>query len=145
MGKKKGSKKPSKSLTQQIVETFQANPTAHWNSQKMGVKQTAARKLIAKKMAELSGKGALEETERGKYRLPEGSNYRKELQGRVDMTQGGSAYVVVEGMPDDIYVDEKNRGTALHGDLVSLQLIRVKKNGSNESAGTGPDRICRYH
>ncbi|MEX2379630.1 MAG: RNB domain-containing ribonuclease, partial [Vicingaceae bacterium] len=49
--------------------------------------------------------------------------------GKADMTQTGTAYIEVEGMPDDIYVSEHNVGNALHGDLVEISIIKVKRNG----------------
>ena len=45
------------------------------------------------------------------------------LTGRVDMTRAGSAFIVVEGREEDIFVAQKNLHNALNRDIVNLVLV----------------------
>jgi len=121
------------SLHQRILEIFQQNPNQRFNykqvAKKMRVGQASKKKIIDHYIRELVAEDVLVEDRPGKYMLRHAGNSNQTLIGKVDMTQGGNAYVVVEGMPEDIYVDENNLGTALHGDLVEINVIKVKRNG----------------
>lgn len=54
--------------------------------------------------------------------------------GRVDMTRNGSAYIVCEGMEDDIYVPSKRLNFALDGDIVEVKY--AKEEGRTRYNGT---------
>ena len=78
----------------------------------------------------------LEIVENGRYALAGNSaiaadGTRRELVGKVDMTQTGAAYIVIEGRANDIFVSEKNLGNALNGDTVSVAIIPRKNNGGS--------------
>lgn len=51
------------------------------------------------------------------------SNSRKIIEGRVDMTRTGAAYIVSEMMDADVYVPTKYVNGALHGDTVRVRLF----------------------
>lgn len=121
------------SLQEKIMGVIRANPTQTYNykqiSRALKVSQTSKKKIIGKILYELEAKGMLIEVSTGKFKI-EGSNSNLDkIVGKVDMTSGGSAYIEVEGMPDDIYISENNLGIALHGDLVEVAIIKVKKSG----------------
>jgi ribonuclease R len=120
-------------LQQQILEVFQKHPNQHFNykqvAKRMRVGKASKKKLIEHILKELVAEEVLMEDRPGKYTLKHTGNRNQVLQGKVDMTQSGSAYVTVDGLSDDVYIDENNLGTALHGDLVELSIIKVKKNG----------------
>lgn len=120
-------------LSQRIIQVFKKNPTQPMNykqvSRLLKVSQTSKRKIILKILFELEQKGILEEETPGKFRLEGSLANHEKLIGKVDMTSGGTAYIEVEGMPDDIYVSEQNLGTALHGDMVEVAIIKVKRSG----------------
>lgn len=48
---------------------------------------------------------------------------RKIIEGRVDMTRTGAAYIVTEMMDSDVYVPPKYTNGALHGDTVRVLLF----------------------
>ncbi len=48
---------------------------------------------------------------------------RKIIEGRVDMTRTGAAYIVSELMDTDVYIPSKYMNTALNGDIVRIQLF----------------------
>ncbi len=121
------------SLHQRILEVFQKHPNQHFNykqvAKRLRVGQASKKKIIDHYIQEMVADDILVEDRPGKYTIRHAGNNHQVLVGKVDMTTGGSAYVIVEGMPDDIYIDEKNLGTALHGDLVEINIIKVKRNG----------------
>ena len=49
-----------------------------------------------------------------------GKGDRQAATGRVDMTRSGSAFIVVEGMENDIFVPQRKIGSALNGDTVQV-------------------------
>ncbi len=130
MSKKKN---PSNSLHQSILEVFRKDPTQTFNykqvARRLNVKQTSKKKLLNKILYDLVDQEKLVEEHHGKFKLEPSSANLKQLIGHVDMTQSGSAYIRVEGMPEDIYVGERDLDNALHGDLVEVVLIKVKRNG----------------
>lgn len=89
---------------------------------------------------------ALEEVDRGKYRLWPQSHF---IEGRIDVTSNGNAYVMNEEFEDDILIDRSNTLNALNGDLVKVNLfarrpgkrqegevVEVLERSRHEFAGT---------
>ncbi len=62
----------------------------------------------------------LEETDRGKYRLWPQSHF---VEGRIDVTTNGNAYVMNEDFEDDIFIERNNTLNALNGDRVKVNLF----------------------
>lgn len=131
MPKNKNSK--PNSLQEKVLSTFRTNPTLAMNykqvSRQLNITQTSKKKIIAKVLFELEAKEALVEEKPGKFKLINHESNLNKLVGKVDMTTSGSGYVEVEGLPNDIYIGEKDLGIALHGDLVEVAILRVKRNG----------------
>ncbi|MEK7256418.1 MAG: RNB domain-containing ribonuclease, partial [Bacteroidota bacterium] len=74
---------------------------------------------------------------------------RKLLDGLVDITRTGSAYIKCEEMEDDVFVSAKNLGSALHGDRVQInvwmprgrmrpegEVVKVLERASEQFVGT---------
>lgn len=74
--------------------------------------------------------GVIEEALPGQYRLS--TAQMTSYEGVVDMMPSGSAYIKVDGLEKDIFVDSRNTGHALLGDVVKVVLIRRKRNGDPE-------------
>ena len=117
-------------LIQQIITLFDKNPTQSFNykqiSNAFGFKDLSNKKLVSQVLEELAQQGKLYETKRGTYKLKSSHSF---VEGRVDMTSRGSAYVVVEGSDNDIFISAKNVNTALHGDVVKVNVFS-KRNSS---------------
>lgn len=62
----------------------------------------------------------IEETDRGKYRIWPVSNF---VEGIIDVTSNGSAYVMNEEFEDDIFIDRNYTLNALNGDRVKVNLF----------------------
>jgi len=121
-------------LLQNIVNIFDSNPTKTYNykelSKAFGYQNISNKRLINIVLEELKNQGKLSETSRGEFRL----NSDQELQeGRVDMTSRGTAYIVIEGSDNDIYIHPKNTNTALHGDIVKVNVFA--KNAGRKTEG----------
>ena len=131
MAKKRKSKKRSGSfkhdLLYQIITVFDKNPTQAFTykqlSKAFGFHDISNKKLVVTILDELVHQGKLYETHRGKYRLKSSDNF---IEGRVDMTARGTAYVIVEGNNNDIFITQKNTHTALNGDLVKVNIFSGK-------------------
>jgi len=129
--KKEKSGNFKQSLEQQIISIFNQNPTTALNykriSKSLGIKDISNKKLISIILDELAEQGRLFEPQRGAYKLKASSNF---VEGKVDMTQSGSAYVVIEDADADIYIHSKNTKNALNGDIVKVNVYPSKKNSS---------------
>ncbi|MGB0887926.1 MAG: ribonuclease R [Vicingaceae bacterium] len=139
MARHKKNKKSRKSgsfkhdLLQQIINVFDRNPTKSFNykqlSSAFGFKDMANKKLITIILLELVDQGKLRETQRGKFCLNESENF---IEGKVDMTSRGAAYIVVDGMENDVYIHPRNTNTALNGDLVKVNIFSAKHSKKTE-------------
>lgn len=129
----KNQKSKNNSLQEKVLSAFRSNPTLDMNykqvSRQLKITQTSKKKIIDKVLHELEAKGALIEEKPGKFKLVGTDENLNKLVGKVDMTTSGTAYVEVEGLPNDIYIGEKDLDVALHGDLVEIAILRVKRNG----------------
>ena len=52
------------------------------------------------------------------------------LEGTVQMTREGYAFIIVDGEEDDVYVRASKIGGALHGDRVRVAVTREKTEKS---------------
>ena len=83
------------------------------------------RKEILFLLAELQDKGDVIETERGKFQLKPKHAY---LEGIIDITSSGAAYILSENDEDDVYIAPRNVKNALHGDKVKIYLYARHRN-----------------
>lgn len=51
------------------------------------------------------------------------------IEGKVDMAPSGVAYIITDGLNDDIRIEKKDTGKALQGDKVLVGLYKTKKGG----------------
>jgi len=120
-------------LLQNIISVFDKNPNKSFNykqlSSAFGFKDMTNKKLITIILLELVDQGKLREIQRGKFSLNDSEDF---VEGRVDMTSRGAAYIVVEGDDDDIYIDPKNTNTALNGDTVKVNVFANKNRNKSE-------------
>lgn len=87
-------------------------------------KNPRQRELVIQALHRLQALQKIKETEKGKYIV--NLNIEGTLTGVIDFNQSGNAYVKVEGMPDDIFVHQKNVKDALQGDKVLLVTYNFK-------------------
>ncbi len=131
-------KKPNNSnLTQSILTTLRkqnSNPINYKQiASSLGVRDTSTRNLIIKKIKKLQQEDKIEEVSRGKYILKPSKNY---YTGIADVTSRGQAYIVVEELEEDIFVNNKNLNHTLHGDTVEVYVFKRNRGGKQEGEVT---------
>lgn len=115
------------------MKIFRLSPKKTFNykqlCKELGIKDEGVRKLIISILSELNTQDKLVEVQRGKYR------YKKvtvAIEGLVDVTTKGNAYVVVEGMDQDVFIRDKFVGNVVSGDRVKLTLFSTFKKRKPE-------------
>ena len=112
-------------------------------SARLGVEEPSQRTLISFLLRDMEKKKILKEAGKGQY-VFSGNKFQSEnrkeqeprrgnlITGTADMTSSGSAYVVVEGREDDIYVASRNTLNAMDGDKVRVRLIHDRRGKKPE-------------
>ncbi len=131
---KGAARSPQKDRAAVIMQLFRSFP-----SRKFALKTLAAQsggadregryqtKEIVLQMVE---QGVVEQTASSTFRLS--AKALPSVVGTVQMLFSGSAYVVVEGVDKDIYVDKRNTARALDGDMVKVAITRRRASGDPE-------------
>ncbi|MDC7994975.1 ribonuclease R [Altibacter sp. HG106] len=131
--KRRGKQKQNQALTEQlltVLRNHENNPLNYKQiAAQLGVNDPSARNHITKKLKKLKEKGTINEVSRGKYLWVPSKDYHT---GVVDMTSRGQAYIVVDGLEQDIFVNQKNTNRALHGDVVEVYIFKRRKQGKLE-------------
>jgi ribonuclease R len=120
-----------------------------------------SQEIIIEALKKLEAKGKLEIQKKGKIKLldsDEGASKNKkteneystprQLKGKVDLTQSGAAYIILDDYEKDVYVPAKFTQGVLHGDEVLIEIIghykkkpegrivRILKRGQESFIGT---------
>jgi len=139
--KKKGEKLSAPQLQRAILRLFYESPKKRYNPKQVArkLKVPNNRDSILHALKELARKERLQELEDYKFKLGKRKTRRsamKTYEGIVDMTRTGSAYIVCEGLEQDVYVSARNLNTALHGDRVEVQVWKGGRRGKLEGEVT---------
>lgn len=130
-------------LSQTILNILRKDHSQSYNYKQIATKlqldDPSSRNQIIKKLKDLKEKGTIQEIERGQYRLTSSQNY---YTGKVDIAGRGNAYIIVDGLEDDIFVKSKNLNKALHNDSVEVYVFKRKKGGKSEGEIT---KIIKRH
>lgn len=150
-------------LKKAILSVFKKHPTRNLNYKQVSklIRQlepaiadrylfiddpSANRSQLLTAMAQMVLDGELQEVDTGRFRgIPE----QLYIEGVIDITVSGAAYVMNENFEDDIVIAPRNTGTAMNGDTVKVllyakrsskrqegEVIEVIKRAKNEFAGT---------
>ncbi|MCC6938237.1 MAG: ribonuclease R [Flavobacteriales bacterium] len=85
----------------------------------LGFKDKSQRYLIFDAIDVLLDDGRIQSGKKGRYTAQGG---RDSAEGTIDIIASGAGYVRMEGATDDVYVHNRNVGTALHGDRVLIKV-----------------------
>jgi ribonuclease R len=134
----KGKKLTSAQLKDAILKLFQKHSKSRMNPRQISRKLNVAnnKDSIAHALEQLAEEGNLIRLENYKYKLrrtPAANLSKTNLTGRVDMTRSGAAYIVCEGLDNDIYVNAKHLNSALNGDTVEVSVW--KRRGGRRQEG----------
>lgn len=87
---------------------------------KLNITEGNGRNELIKKLVELKEKKRILEEGTGQYKaIPSTKTYHT---GRVDITGRGNAYIIVEGLDDDVFVPFNKLKKAFHGDQVHVYI-----------------------
>ncbi len=124
--KKKGGLPLKKRFANAIINIYKQNPNTQFNykqlAARMEVRDSSERKLINELLMELEDDGVLKHVERGKYKLL--ATFDDEVVGRISFTLRRAAYVIVEGMEQDVYIHNSKTGKAFNNDEVRIKLFK---------------------
>ncbi|WP_222982585.1 ribonuclease R [Flagellimonas meishanensis] len=117
-------------ITKGIFKVLEKDPNQSFNykqlATKLGITDTQDRNLLIKRLGQLKATDRISEPERGKYKKKATSHTF--FTGRVDLTSSGNAYILIDGVDDDVFVPNNRLNRALHGDTVEV-FIKPKRNG----------------
>ncbi len=120
--KKKRAKQHRKNeITRGIFEVLEKEPNKSFNykqiASKLQIDDTEGRNLLIERLGQLKAKDRIREFEKGKYKSLENKLLH---QGKIEVTARGNAYVMVEGLEDDIFVSYNKLNRAFDGDIVEV-------------------------
>jgi ribonuclease R len=124
----KQSSRNSKGLTPSIMKVFEKNIGLELTYKDLCVKidanSPALRQQVIDTLIQLAKRHIIKQISHHSYKLEEGKNT---IEGRIELTQRGSGFVVQEGGSKDIFISPNNTNQAMHNDKVSVRLINIGK------------------
>lgn len=115
-----------------IIGLFNKNPSKSMTYKEVSKQIRVGSKLeqgrVQSILEQLTNQDKLEELGRGRFQL----NIKSEaIEGNVDSTRRGGAYIITTERDQDIYVHSRNMNQAMHGDTVKIKIIyrRGKEEG----------------
>ena len=131
-------KKPNdSSLSQSVFTTLKKQNSKPTNYKQIAfildVTDAKTRNLIIKILKKLQSEDKIEEITKGKYIIKASKNY---YTGIADVTSRGQAYIVVDDLEDDIFINNKNLNHTLHGDTVEVYVFKRNRGGKQEGEVT---------
>ncbi|RTE54832.1 ribonuclease R [Arenibacter aquaticus] len=127
--KKRSNNQRRNEITKGIFTVLEKEPEKSFNykqiAAKIGVTDANERNSLIKRLVELKEKKRILEEERGSYKaIVSTKTYHT---GKVDITGRGNAYIVVEGMEDDVFVPFNKLKKAFHNDIVEVYIFPRRK------------------
>ena len=117
-----------KQIKRDLLDFFQSNPGKEFNprhiSSKLDIRTKKDKEKFLNVLQKLYEKGAIEEQNTGKYIYEFKTQY---IEGTVDMTRKGHAYIIPDEEGEDVYVSAGKLGGALNGDKVKVLLYAKRK------------------
>ncbi len=98
-------------------------------TKKLGIKKKSLITDLYRILDQLEEEGKIEQLGNGTYRS---AGESVALTGKVDHVNPRFAYVVVDGLEKDVYVKSRDLGTAIHGDIVELNIFSSRKGANPE-------------
>ncbi len=113
-------------LKSALIRTLRSKPKAQFHAKqlikKLKIQNSAPQ--VTEMLRQLDKQGIVRELDGNKFIFAQGKQkYAKPsvAQGYVDMIRSGAAFILVDGMEMDIYVNRRKLSGALHGDLVEVE------------------------
>jgi len=137
--KTKGRKLTTGQLHREVLKLFKRHPKKRMNPRQVGKALMVAnnRDSIHYALEKLAEENQLIALEDYKYQLKKragSSRNGQSYEGTVDIIRSGAAYILCEGLEEDVDVAAKNLNTALHGDKVRIATWKARGRGRREGA-----------
>lgn len=114
----------SSPLSQTVLSAIRRSGHAGITSQQLalqlGFKGKENRYQLFDALESLLDEGRIQSGKKGRFVAPGG---RDSAEGTIDIISSGAGYVRIGGGEDDVFVHNRNIGTALHGDRVLVKLM----------------------
>ncbi len=128
--KKKAKNHRQNEITKGIFTVLEKEPSKSFNykqiAAKINVVDAQDRNMLIQRLVELKEKKRILEESRGNYKAI--GNATKSYQtGKVDITGRGNAYIIIEGMDDDVFVPFNKLKKAFHRDTVEVYVFPQRK------------------
>ncbi len=116
-----------------LIDIFRKNPSKTFNYKQVAhalhLHKKNDRKIIADSLEALMISGKIIDVDRGKYKLKPVHSF---VEGIIDFTSRGAAYLSVDGYDDDIFISPRNVKNALDGDRIKISLFAKRKKEKME-------------
>jgi len=116
-------------ITKGIFTVLEKEPAKNFNykqiAAKINVTDAHDRNTLIKRLVQLKEKKRIIEVERGKYKAV--TSTKTYHTGIVDITGKGNAYIIIEGLEDDVFVPFNRLKKAFHKDTVEVYIFPKRK------------------
>ena len=127
--KKKAKNHRKNEITKGIFTVLEKEPKKTFNykqiASKIGVTTAQDRNILIKRLVQLKEKKRITEVNRGQYRAV--LSTKTYHTGTVDITGRGNAYIMIEGMDDDVFIPFNKLKKAFHKDTVEVYIYPRRK------------------
>ncbi|MEP5831844.1 MAG: ribonuclease R [Maribacter dokdonensis] len=117
-------------ITKGIFTVLEKEPNKSFNYKQIAAKikitDAQDRNTLIKRLTQLKEKKRIQEVDRGQFKVLE--NTKTYYEGTVDLTGKGHAYIVVDGMDDDVFIPSNKLNKAFHKDKVEVFIYPRKKS-----------------
>lgn len=117
-------------ITKGIFTVLEKEPNKSFNykqiAAKINITDAQDRNTLIKRLTQLKEKKRIQEVDRGQFKVLE--NTKTYYEGTVDLTGKGHAYIVVDGMDDDVFIPSNKLNKAFHKDKVEIFIYPRKKS-----------------
>lgn len=117
-------------ITKGIFTVLEKEPNKSFNykqiAAKINITDAQDRNTLIKRLTQLKEKKRIQEVDRGQYKVLEDT--KTYYEGTVDLTGKGNAYIIVEGMDDDVFIPSNKLNKAFHKDKVEVFIYPRKKS-----------------
>ena len=126
--KKKNSPGSPKGSTPTIMKVFERNLGVEFTHKdictRIDANNPALRQQVFDTLTQLARRNVIKQTSHISFKLEEDKNT---FEGRIELTQRGSGFIVMPGETKDIFISPNNIGQAMHNDKVMVRLINIGK------------------
>jgi ribonuclease R len=123
-------------FTKSIIEVLFKNPNKPLNYKQIASALNLTNRidveLLVKNINVLLADKKISEVDRGKYKINATNDY---MVGIADLTSSGSAYIVIDGLEQDVFVQKGKTKNALMGDTVRVYVYPKKNKGQGKTEG----------